>query len=117
MAPRRPGGRSRCRIPRRPSTEARRALGALRSSLLASSPPVAKAEGADPKRASRDALYPGDIIPERRAKSSRNAERDQIGMVGDIIPDSRATSPGIRICEGATEVGLIRGLDQLRAAA
>jgi hypothetical protein len=29
-------------------------------------------------------------------KSSRNAERDQIGMVGDIIADSRATSPGIR---------------------
>ena len=34
-------------------------------------------------------------IPERRAKSSRNAERHQIGLVGDIIPDSRATSPGI----------------------
>src|ERR1700730_10974050 len=26
----------------------------------------------------------------------RNAERDQIGMVGDIIADSWATSPGIR---------------------
>src|ERR1700736_252148 len=35
-------------------------------------------------------------IPGSRAKSSRNAERDQIGMVGDIIADSRATSPGIR---------------------
>src|SRR5271154_2106638 len=41
--------------------------------------------------------YPGDIIPEWRAKSSRNAERDQIGTVSDIISDSRATSPGIRI--------------------
>src|SRR5271166_5053510 len=90
------GARSRCRTPRRSSTEARRALGALRSSLLASSPPVAKAKGADAKRASRDAAYPGDIIPEWRAKSSRNAERDQIGLVGDIISDSRATSPGIR---------------------
>ena len=29
-------------------------------------------------------------------RSSRNAGRDQIGMVGDIIADSRATSPGIR---------------------
>jgi hypothetical protein len=28
---------------------------------------------------------------------SRNAERHQIGLVGDIIPDSRATSPGISI--------------------
>jgi hypothetical protein len=41
------------------------------------------------------AVYPGDIIPEQRAKSSRNTERHQIGLVGDIIPDSRATSPGI----------------------
>src|SRR5580693_4845827 len=38
----------------------------------------------------------GEIIPECRAKSSRNAEHDQIGMVGDIIADSRATSTGIR---------------------
>src|SRR6516164_5414795 len=91
-----PAGRSRCRTARRSSTEARRALGALRSSLLASSPPKAKAEGADAKRASRDAAYPGDIIPEWRAKSSRNAGRNQIGLVGDIIPDSRATSSGIR---------------------
>jgi hypothetical protein len=58
---------------------------------------VAKTEGADAKRASRDALYPGDIIPERRATSSRNTERNQIGLAGEIIPDSRATSPGIRI--------------------
>jgi len=43
------------------------------------------------------AVYPGDIIPERWAKSSRNAERHQIGLAGDIIPDSRATSPGISI--------------------
>src|SRR3984893_3328672 len=58
--------------------------------------PMQKAKGADPNRASRDAAEPGDIIPECRAKSSRDAERDQIGMVGDIIADSRATSPGIR---------------------
>src|SRR5205085_2442056 len=31
-----------------------------------------------------------------RAKSSRNAERHQIGMPGEIIPESRATSVGIR---------------------
>src|SRR5260221_920360 len=49
-----PGGRSRCRTHRRHSTEARRAPGASRSSLLASSPPVAKAKGTDAKRASRD---------------------------------------------------------------
>jgi hypothetical protein len=54
---------------------------------------------ADPNRASRGAVYPSDIIPEWRAKSSRNAERDQIGMVGDIIADLRATSPGIRRSE------------------
>ena len=57
---------------------------------------MAKAKGADAKRASRDAVYPDEIIPEWRATSSRNAERDQIGLVGDIISDSRATSPGIR---------------------
>jgi hypothetical protein len=39
---------------------------------------------------------PGDIIPEWRAKSSWNAERNQIGMLSEIIADSRATSPGIR---------------------
>jgi hypothetical protein len=44
--------------------------------------------GADPKPASRDALEPGDFVPERRAKSSRDTEQDQIGMVGDIIPGS-----------------------------
>lgn len=55
--------------------------------------PHAKAKGADPNRASRGAAYPGEIIPEWRAKSSWNAERDQIGMVSDIIADSRATSP------------------------
>src|SRR4030081_1395008 len=42
---RRPGGLSRCRIPRRPSTEARHPPGASLSSLLASSPPVAQADG------------------------------------------------------------------------
>jgi hypothetical protein len=40
------------------------------------------------------AVYPGDIIRERWAKSSQNAERHQIGLAGDIIPDSRATSSG-----------------------
>ena len=38
--------------------------------------------------------YPSDIISEWLAKSSRSAERHQIGLVGDIIPDSRATSLG-----------------------
>ena len=57
--------------------------------------PVAKAKGTDAKRASRDALYPGDFIPECRAKSSRNSERHQIGMAGEIIPECRATSVGI----------------------
>jgi hypothetical protein len=59
---------------------------------------LAKLQG-NRKRAGRGALataaYPGDIIPERPAKSSRNAERHQIVLAGDIIPDSRATSPGI----------------------
>src|SRR6516162_9581331 len=59
--------------------------------------PRAKAKGADPNRASRGLAYPSEIIPECRAKSSRNAERDQIGMLGDIIADSRATSLGIRM--------------------
>src|SRR5271167_2461977 len=94
--PRRPDEQSRCRTHRRHLTEARRAPGASRSSLLASSPPVAKAKGTDAKRASRDALYPGDFIPESQAKSSRNAERHQIGMVREIIPESRATSVGSR---------------------
>jgi hypothetical protein len=63
--------------------------------------PLQKAKGADPNRASRGAAYPVEIIPEWRAKSSWNAERDQIGMVGDIIADSRATSPGIRTSDVA----------------
>jgi hypothetical protein len=45
------------------------------------SSPTAKAKGADAKRASRDAAYPGDIIP----------------VAGEIISERRATSPGIRI--------------------
>jgi hypothetical protein len=65
---------------------------------------VAKAKGTDAKRASRDALYPGDFIPEWRAKSSRNAERHQIGMVREIIPESRATSVGIRTYHTASAV-------------
>jgi hypothetical protein len=62
---------------------------------------VQKPKGEDPNRASRGAAYPGDIIPECRAKSSRNTERHQIGMVGDIIADSRATSPEISIPRSA----------------
>jgi hypothetical protein len=46
-----------------------------------------------------------DIIPQWRAKSSRNAGRDQIGMVGDIIADSRATFPGIRTLAVGTASG------------
>jgi hypothetical protein len=49
-------------------------------------------------------VYPGDIIPEQRAKSSRNTERHQIEMGGDIIPDSRATSPGISILSLAQQL-------------
>ena len=44
--------------------------------------PRAKAKGADPNRASRRTAYPGDIILGSRAKSSWNAERDQIGNAG-----------------------------------
>jgi hypothetical protein len=62
--------------------------------------PLAKAKGRTvgaPAEALFPPRYPGDIISEWRAKSSRNAERHQIGLVGDIIPDSRATSLGISI--------------------
>jgi hypothetical protein len=38
-----------------------------------------KAKGADFNRAGRGAAYPDDIIPEWRAKSSWNAERDRSG--------------------------------------
>src|SRR5271165_4364048 len=114
--PRRPDEQSRCRTHRRHLTEARRAPGASRASRLASAPPVAKAKGTDAKRASRDALYPGDFIPESRAKSSRNAERHQIGMVREIIPESRATSVGIRRpwAEGS-EGNASRGIEWLEA--
>ncbi|HEY6996271.1 MAG TPA: hypothetical protein VH397_21425, partial [Xanthobacteraceae bacterium] len=75
--------------------------------------PSAKAQG-DPKRAGRgavpNALYPGDIIPERQAKSSRNAERHHLGLAGDIIPDSRATSPGISMAP--TEMYLTCWMDR-----
>lgn len=39
----------------------------------------------------KPATISGIRLGECRAKSSRNAERNQIGTVGDIIPDSRAT--------------------------
>jgi|SRR5271165_4491913 len=59
--------------------------GASLSSLPASAPPPpcnsAKAKGADPNRGGR--RYPGVIIPEGRARSNRNAERDHRGFVGD----------------------------------
>ena len=61
------------------------------------------------------AVYPGDIIPERWAKSSRNAERHQIGLAGDIIPDSRATSPGISNIEDSDEVARAFRVDVARA--
>jgi phage antirepressor YoqD-like protein len=50
-----------------------------------------------------------DIIPEWRAKSSRNAERHQIGILGDIIADSRATSPGIRSWSGNKLFSWLKG--------
>ena len=40
--------------------------------------------------------YPGDIIPEWWATSSRNAGRHHLGTVGGIIPEWWAASPGIR---------------------
>jgi hypothetical protein len=43
---------------------------------------LGKAERADPKQAGRGA------VP--RAISARNRERDQLGMVGDFISESRA---------------------------
>jgi hypothetical protein len=67
--------------------------------------PLQKAKGADPNRARGGAAYPGEIIPEWRAKSSWNAERDQIGTGGDIIANSRATSPGIRTLGKQVAVG------------
>ena len=60
------------------------------------------------------AVYPGDIIPERWAKSSRNAERHQIGLAGDIIPDSRATSPGISNIGDSDEVARAFRVDVAR---
>ena len=90
--PRRPGGRSRCRTPRRPSTEARRAPGASRSSLLAFVPPTAKAKRADAKRASRDGVRP----PPTRATSSRNGARNHLGTPSEIKSEWRARSSRIR---------------------
>src|SRR5215471_5969243 len=40
-------------------------------------------------------LPPGAIIPERWARSFRKAGRNHFGRVGAIIPECRATSPGI----------------------
>jgi hypothetical protein len=59
---------------------------------------AAKAKGADPLIGPAEAppIRASEIIPEWRAKSSWNAGRDQIGTVGEIIADSRATSPGFR---------------------
>jgi hypothetical protein len=51
------------------------------------------------------AVYPGDIIPERWAKSSRNAKRHQIGLASNIIPDSWTASPGISTLPLAEEAG------------
>lgn len=58
--------------------------------------------------------HTGGIQPKQvanGAKSSRNAERDQIGMIGDIIPESRATSVGSRthrVCDVENAEGLWR---------
>ena len=60
---------------------------------------MAKAEGADPKRASRDAL--------NRATSSRNGGRNHLGMPSDIKSEWRARSsrnPGRLPSESAREV-------------
>ena len=98
--PRRPDGQSRCRTHRRHLIEARRAPGASRSSLLASSPPVAKAKGTDAKRQQRRSLsgrlhpgIPGEIISERRATSNRNGARDHPGIPGDFSRNQQFTVP------------------------
>jgi hypothetical protein len=46
-----------------------------------------KAERRDRIGARRGLVTPGDIIPECWARSSRNGGRDQIGTVGEIIPE------------------------------
>ena len=56
-----------------------------------------EAKVADPNRAGGGVAYPSEIIPEQRATSCWNAARDQIGMLDEIILDSRATSLGIHI--------------------
>ena len=54
--------------------------------------PKALREDANPNRASRGVAYPSEIIPEWWAKSSRNAERQQIGMRAA----ARAARPPLR---------------------
>jgi hypothetical protein len=54
--------------------------------------PKALREDANPNRASRGVAYPSEIIPEWWAKSSRNAERHQIGMRAA----ARAARPPLR---------------------
>jgi hypothetical protein len=54
--------------------------------------PKALREDANPNRASRGVAYPSEIIPEWWAKSSRNAERHQIGMRAA----ARAVRPPLR---------------------
>ncbi len=87
MALPRPDGQSRCCQPRRSSTEARRAPGASRSSLLASSPPVAK-----PKE--RTLSGPAETPP-IRATSSRNGGRNDLGTLSEITSEWWATSSRI----------------------
>ena len=58
------------------STSRTRRIGILSAGIRS---PVQKTKGADPNRASRGLAYLSEIIPEWRAKSSRNAERHQIG--------------------------------------
>ena len=107
--PRRPDGQSRCRTHRRHLIEARRAPGASRSSLLASSPPVAKAKGTDAKRQQRRSLsgrlhpgIPGEIISERRATSNRNGARDHPGIPGDFSRNQQSLHRHSRAEIGST---------------
>ena len=97
-----PPGNLAARTSRPTSTEAHRAHGASRSSLLGiRSPPSQKPKGADRKRASRAPRHPGrhhpgmvgEIISEWWATSNRNGGRDHSGMVGDIERNQQTSAP------------------------
>jgi glycosyltransferase involved in cell wall biosynthesis len=59
-----------------------------------------EAKGADLSRPAEAPSLPGEIIPEWWATSSRNGGRNYLGMVGGFIPESGATSIGIRRAAG-----------------